>query len=45
MPVVSNPRFLATAGSFANCLHLASTVPGGIEVMLTEATEDYRKAE
>ena len=25
--------------------HLASTVPGGVEVMLTEATEDYRKAE
>ena len=45
VPVVSNPRFLATADSFANCLHLASTVPGGIEVMLTEATEDYRKAE
>ena len=26
-------------------MHLASTVPGGVEVMLTEATEDYRKAE
>ena len=26
-------------------MHLASTVPGGVDVMLTEATEDYRKAE
>ena len=26
-------------------MHLASAVPGGVEVMLTEATEDYRKAE
>ena len=45
VPVVSNPRFLATA-RFVRQL-LASGIDGsrGVEVMLTEATEDYRKAE
>ena len=33
-------------GGVWHIMHLASTVPGGgVEVMLTEATEDYRKAE
>ena len=33
------------SGGVWHIMHLASTVPGGVEVMLTEATEDYRKAE
>ena len=38
-----------SGGEVWHIIHLASTVPrgggGGGEVMLTEATEDYRKAE
>ena len=34
-----------SGGEVWHIMHLASTVPGGVEVMLTEATEDYRRAE
>ena len=34
-----------SGGEVWHIMHLASTVPGGVEVMLTEANEDYRKAE
>ena len=34
-----------SGGEVWHIMHLASTVPGGVDVMLTEATEDYRKAE
>ena len=34
-----------SGGEVWHIMHLASTVPGGVEVMLTEATEDYQKAE
>ena len=36
---------IPSGGEVWHIMHLASTVPGGVEVMLTEATEDYRKAE
>ena len=32
-------------GAVWHIMHLASTVPGEVDVMLTEATEDYRMAE
>ena len=34
-----------SGGEVWHIMHLASTDPGGVEVMLTEANEDYRKAE
>ena len=36
---------IPSGGEVWHIMHLASTVPGGVEVILTEATEDYRKAE
>ena len=36
---------ILTGGEVWHIMHRASTVPGGVEVMLTEATEDFRKAE
>ena len=35
---------IPSGGEVWHIMHLASTVPEGVEVMLTEATEDYRKA-
>ena len=34
-----------TGGEVWHIIHLASKVPGGSELMLTEETEDYQKAE
>ena len=36
---------IPTGGEVWHIMRLAWSVPGGVEVMLTEATEDYRKAE
>ena len=34
-----------SGGEVWHIMHLVSTAPRGIEVMLTEATEDFRRAE
>ena len=36
---------ITSGGEVWHIMHLASTVPGGVELMLTEATEHERKAE